>query len=79
MDIGNVVWNLANKNLTRYNMPYEKYLKEKEIREEQYLKDYNKQQEFIKRTENLIKKKSKLSPLFILKSSKGIQTSKISS
>ena len=56
MDIGNVVWNLANKNLTRYNMPYEKYLKEKEIREEQYLKDYNKQQEFIKRTENFIKK-----------------------
>ncbi len=54
--IGEVVWNLSNKNLTRYNMPYNMYLKEKEIREEQYVKDYNKQQEFIKRTEDFIKK-----------------------
>lgn len=54
--IGEVVYNLSNKTMTRYNMPYDLYLREKEIREEQYEKAYNNQQAFIKRTQEFIQK-----------------------
>ena len=54
--IGEVVVNLSNKQLTRYNMDYDRYLVEKEIREENYQKSYEKQQEYIKRTQNFIDK-----------------------
>ena len=54
--IGEVVYNLSNKNMVRYNMPYELYLKEKDIREEQYQKAYLNQQAFIKRTQEFINK-----------------------
>jgi len=55
-NIGMVVYNLSNKVLTRYNMPYKKYLEEKKLRDEKYLSEYNNQQAFIKRTEDFIKK-----------------------
>ena len=55
-EIAGTVYNLNNKNMVRYNMPYKQYLKEREIREEQYLADYKKQQEFIKKTETFIAK-----------------------
>jgi len=55
-EIGDIVYDLDNKNLVKYNMKYELYLKEREIRKEQYIKDYNKQQEFIKKTEEFIQK-----------------------
>ncbi len=55
-EIADVVYNLSNKVLTRYNMPYDKFLEEREIREENYKKAYNNQQAFIKKTEEFIKK-----------------------
>ena len=54
--IGRVVYDLSNKKLTRYNMPYEMYLKEKEINDENYKKAYISQQAFIKRTNEFIQK-----------------------
>lgn len=54
--IGEVVYNLSNKNMVRYNMPYELFLKERDIREEQYQKAYQNQQAFIKRTQDFIQK-----------------------
>ncbi len=54
--IGNVVYSLENKTMTRYNMPYEMYLKERAIREDQYKKAYENQQKFIKKTEDFIAK-----------------------
>ena len=55
-EIGDVVYNLSNKNLVRYNMPYDRYLVEREIREDNYKKAYQNQQAFIKKTEEFIKK-----------------------
>ena len=55
-EIGEVVYNLSNKVLTRYNMPYDKFLIEREIREDNYKKAYANQQAFIKKTEDFIKK-----------------------
>jgi len=54
--IAKVVYSLSNKILTRYNMPYDMYLKEREIRENQYIKAYESQQAYIKKTEEFIKK-----------------------
>ena len=54
--IGKVVYSLDNKNMTRYNMPYEQFLKEKEIRDDQYKKAYDNQQAFIKKTQDFINK-----------------------
>lgn len=54
--IGEVVYNLSNKVLTRYNMPYDTFLKEKELRDSQYEKAYVNQQAFIKRTQEFIQK-----------------------
>ena len=55
-DIAEVVYDLSNKNMTRYNMDYSHYLKEKEIREDQYKKDYLSQQNYIKKEQEFIKK-----------------------
>ena len=54
--IGKVVYELSNKKLTRYNMPYDMFLHEREIRIEQYKKAYESQQAFIKRTNEFIQK-----------------------
>ena len=54
--IGEVVYSLYNKTMTRYNMPYDIYLKEREIREEQYKKAYESQQKYIRRTQEFIAK-----------------------
>lgn len=54
--IAKTVYSLSNKILTRYNMPYDMYLKEREIRENQYQKAYESQQAYIKKTEEFIKK-----------------------
>lgn len=54
--IGMVVYHLQNKTLVRYNMPYELFLKEKDIRSEQYKKAYENQQKYIKKTEEFIAK-----------------------
>ncbi len=54
--IAKTVYNLSNNVMTRYNMDYDHYLLEKEIRDDNYLKAYNKQQEYIKRTEEFINK-----------------------
>ena len=54
--IGKSVYCLNNKIMTRYNMPYDTYLSEREIREDQYKKAYENQQKFIKRTEQFIAK-----------------------
>lgn len=55
-NIGMVVYDLSNKEMTRYNMDYDHFLVEKEIRKEQYQKNYNSQQAFIKKTEQFIQK-----------------------
>jgi len=54
--IAKVVYCLSNKNLTRYNMNYDLYLKEREIREDNYKKAYENQQKYIKKTEEFIQK-----------------------
>ena len=54
--IAKVVYNLDNKQMTRYNMDYDHYLAEKEIRQEQYISKYKAQQNFIKKTEAFIQK-----------------------
>ncbi|MBE6137374.1 MAG: ABC-F family ATP-binding cassette domain-containing protein [Erysipelotrichaceae bacterium] len=54
--IGKSVYCLSNKVMTRYNMPYDTYLKERQLREEQYKKAYENQQKFIKKTEDFIQR-----------------------
>ncbi|MBQ6784040.1 MAG: ABC-F family ATP-binding cassette domain-containing protein [Acholeplasmatales bacterium] len=55
-EIAEVVYCLSNKVLTRYNVNYSQYLKDRALREEQYLNAYNSQQAFIKRTEDFIQR-----------------------
>lgn len=55
-DIANVVFELKNGQLIRYNGDFAFYEKEKVIRDEQYEKDYNAQQRLIKNTEEFIQK-----------------------
>lgn len=54
--IGKTVYCLSNKTMTRYNMSYDAYLKERELREDQYKKQYENQQKFIKKTQDFIQK-----------------------
>ena len=54
--IGNVVYSLSNKEMIRYKMNYDMYLKEKEIRDEQYKSAFENQQRFIKKTQDFIQK-----------------------
>lgn len=54
--IGEVVYSFENKDLIRYKMNYDLFLKEKNIRNEQYQEAYNKQQKYIKKTQEFIQK-----------------------
>ena len=54
--IAKVVYNLDNKQMTRYNMDYDHYLAERDLRKEQYINKYKAQQNFIKKTEAFIQK-----------------------
>ena len=54
--IGEVVYCLNNKELTRYKMNYDMFLKEKALNDEQYLNAYNNQQKFIKKTQDFIQR-----------------------
>ena len=55
-DIANVVFELKNGAFVRYNGGFDFYEKERVIRDEQYVKDYNAQQRMIKQTEEFIQK-----------------------
>ena len=55
-EIARVVYELKNKKLERYKGDYNFYLKESEIRNENYERAYNNQQKFIKQTEAFIDK-----------------------
>lgn len=55
-EIGDVVYCLSNKEMVRYKMNYDFYLKEKKLRDEQYKNEYNSQQKFIKKTQDFIQK-----------------------
>lgn len=55
-DIANVVFELKNGTFTRYNGGFDFYEKERVIRDEQYIKNYNAQQRLIKNTEEFIQK-----------------------
>ncbi len=55
-EIANVVYELSNKKMERYKGDYNFYLKESEIRNEHYIREYNNQQKFIKQTEAFIEK-----------------------
>ncbi len=54
--IARCIYALSNKTLTRYNMDYDLYLKERNIREDNYKKAYENQQKYIKKTEEFIQK-----------------------
>lgn len=54
--IAEVVYNLDNKIINRYKGNYETFLIEKEIKNEQYDKEYIKQQKLIKETNKFIEK-----------------------
>lgn len=54
--IGEVVYCLENKELVRYKMNYDLYLREKALRNEQYQEAYDKQQKYIKKTQAFIQK-----------------------
>lgn len=53
--ICNVVYALENKVMTRYKGDYDFYLKERDLRNEHYLREYENQQKYIKKTEEFIK------------------------
>lgn len=55
-EIGNIIYELNNKKFIRYKMNYDLYLKEREIRKESYLKEYNREQKKIKEIETFIAK-----------------------
>ena len=52
--ICNVVYALENKVLTRYKGDYDFYLKERDLRNEHYMREYENQQKFIKQTKDFI-------------------------
>lgn len=55
-EIADIIYELENKQFTKYKMNYDRYLKEKEVRKESYLKEYNKEQKKIKQMEDFIAK-----------------------
>ncbi len=55
-EVANIIYELKNKNFTRYKMGYEAYLKESKIREASYLKAYNSEQKKIKEMKDFIAK-----------------------
>ncbi len=52
--ICNVVYALENKQMTRYKGDYEFYLKERDIRNEHFMREYENQQKYIKETKEFI-------------------------
>lgn len=52
--ICNVVYALENKVLTKYKGDYDFYLKERDLRNEHYIREYENQQKFIKQTKDFI-------------------------
>lgn len=54
--IGEIVYCLSNKEMVRYKMRYDLYLKEKELRDEQYKNAYENQKKWMKKTEEFIQK-----------------------
>lgn len=54
--IGNVIYELENKNFIRYKGNYDYYVAERELRHLQYQQAYNNQQKYIKQTEAFIDK-----------------------
>ena len=54
--IGDVVYCLSNKEMIRYKMNYDMFLKEKALRDEQYKNAYANQQKFIKKTQDFIQR-----------------------
>lgn len=54
--IGEVVYCLSNKEMVRYKMNYDLFLKEKELRDAQYSSAFENQQRFIKKTQEFIQK-----------------------
>lgn len=54
--IGDIVYCLSNKEMVRYKMNYDAFLKEKTLRDEQYQSAYENQQKFIKKTQDFIQK-----------------------
>lgn len=54
--IVSIVYELSNHKITKYHGNYSRYVVEKQKRLEAELKEYEKQQEFIKRTEEFIQK-----------------------
>lgn len=55
-NISNVICELENKVITRYKGNYNYFLKEKEIRSNNYQRQYENQQKFIKKTQDFINK-----------------------
>ncbi len=55
-EVGEVVYCLANKKMVRYKMNYEAFLKEKQLRDEQYQQAFENQQKLIKKTQAFIAK-----------------------
>lgn len=52
----NVIVELQNKKLTRYRGNYEAYIMQKTARDEEYIKNYEAQQKYIKKTQEFIDK-----------------------
>lgn len=55
-NIAKTVFSIENKQIERYKGNYDYYLKEREIRLENYKKEYMNQQKFIEKTEEFIRK-----------------------
>ncbi len=53
-NIANVIYALHNKTMVRYKGNYDFYLKESEIRNEHFQREYENQQKFIKQTQDFI-------------------------
>ncbi len=54
--IGEVVYSLENKELVRYKMNYDQFLRERQLRQDQYQQAYENQQKYIKKTQQFIQK-----------------------
>ena len=54
--VSKVVYAIENKSINRYKGDYDYYLRERKVRYDQQVREYNKQQELIKRTQIFIQK-----------------------
>ena len=55
-EVANAICEVKNSKCERYSMGYDEYLAAKEVRDAQYVKDYEAQQRVIKKTEEFIQK-----------------------